>query len=119
MSNLTDTVSMRRLFVCDVHIPPRLATVLRAQGFEAVHVYNINLETADDMAIWRYAKANGAIIVTKDKDFVRISASQPGPPVIHVCTGNSRNSRLVEKLLRSLPEILTQLDSGRGVIELR
>lgn len=106
-------------FVCDVHIPPQLASFFRARGFEAIHAFDVGLETADDITLWEFAKARDGVIVTKDKDFVAMDAAQPGPRVILVCIGNSTNRVLLSRFERLLPEILGHFEAGRRLVELR
>jgi predicted nuclease of predicted toxin-antitoxin system len=110
---------MPRTFLCDTHIPPKLSGLLRAEGFEAFHVRDIGLEAADDSAVWKFATERDAIIVTKDKDFVRLDVSQPGPRVILVCTGNCSNNWLIARFSARLPQILAYFDSGVRLVELR
>jgi len=110
---------MPHLFVCDVHIPPRLAASLRAQGFEAVHVFDVGLEAADDSTIWDYAKDRDAIIVTKDRDFVQMDFTHPGPRIVLVCLGNSSNRLLMDKFFALLPAILGHFEAGQRIVELR
>ena len=110
---------MPKTFLCDVHIFPRLVALLRAEGFEAFHVFDVGLGSADDTAIWKYALDHDAIIVTKDKDFVRLDVSQPGPRVILVCTGNSSNQWLIARFTARLAQVLAHFDSGKRLVELR
>ena len=45
--------------------------------------------SADDIAIWNYAKANGFNILTKDNDFDEWSLLKGCPPkIIHLLCGN-------------------------------
>jgi predicted nuclease of predicted toxin-antitoxin system len=110
---------MALCFVCDVHIPPRLTVWLRAQEFEATHVFDVGLGNSTDLAIWNYAKDRDAIIVTKDKDFVRMDVSNAGPRLVLVCVGNTSNQLLLDKFSRMLPDILGHFGSGMRVVELR
>ncbi|HVW71565.1 MAG TPA: DUF5615 family PIN-like protein [Candidatus Paceibacterota bacterium] len=109
---------MRASFVCDVHIPPSLVKALRAEGFEALHAYEIGLGTATDATIWNYAGERNAIIVTKDDDFAKMSARKSGPFVILVCLGNCGNRELRTKFFSALPAILGHFDSGARLVEL-
>jgi predicted nuclease of predicted toxin-antitoxin system len=110
---------MRMLFFCDVHIPPSLAAALRAWGFEAAHVLDLGLETASDQAIWSRAREEDAIVVTKDRDFVQLAISQPGPRLVLVCIGNSTSRVLRDKFSELLPEVLNHFSAGQRVVELR
>lgn len=71
------------------------------------HVVLHGLDTADDAAIWDFARGNGFIVVTKDEDFQVLSFSRGHPPkVVWVRSGNGPSSQVLELLRRA-----------RGVIE--
>ena len=53
-----------------------LARYLSANGWECIHEQNVGLESADDRAIWQYAKARRLTIVTKDEDFQALATRQ-------------------------------------------
>ena len=57
-------------FLVDAQLPPALARWIASQGHHAVHVFDLELHTADDPAVWRCAEADDSIIVTKDENFV-------------------------------------------------
>ena len=59
------------------------------------------LATADDRAVWAYAAARGLAVVSKDADFVQLSAALgPPPKVIWLRVGNGP-TRDVAALLRA------------------
>jgi len=58
---------MKLLF--DQNLSPRLTILLADIYAESVHVREVGLRDADDLAIWQYAKAHGYAIVSKDSDF--------------------------------------------------
>lgn len=47
----------------DNQLPLALARYLAANGWECVHVQDVGLESADDSAIWQYAKDRNLIII--------------------------------------------------------
>jgi predicted nuclease of predicted toxin-antitoxin system len=58
------------------------------------------LETADDRALWEFAKSNGFTIVSQDSDFADMAAVfGPPPKVIWLRCGNQTND-VIEKLFR-------------------
>jgi predicted nuclease of predicted toxin-antitoxin system len=69
-------------FVVDAQLPPALAAWLRDKGHDAVAVREIGLREADDGDIWSYARAERAIVVTKDEDFGRLAAAAPDARVL-------------------------------------
>jgi predicted nuclease of predicted toxin-antitoxin system len=92
---------------------------LRAQGFEAAHAFELGLQAADDLSLVEHATANGAIIVTKDRDFVHLAAAKSDLRVVLVCIGNCSSRQLMDKFTRLLPEVLSHFDAGKRVVELR
>jgi len=66
----------------------------------SVHVTACGLETADDAAIWDYARQHGLVILTKDTDFHQRCFLYGAPPkVVWIRLGNCTTSNL-EALLR-------------------
>jgi predicted nuclease of predicted toxin-antitoxin system len=105
-------------FICDVHITPRLVGLLRSKGFAADHAASVGLASAADDEIWQHAERHDAIIVTKDSDFLRLNASQPGPRVVLVRLGNCTNKEFLGKFEESLAQILEHFEAGSRLVEL-
>jgi predicted nuclease of predicted toxin-antitoxin system len=59
-------------FLVDAQLPPALCGWLRERGHEAVHVFEIGLIAASDEAVAARAEADGAVLVSKDEDFVTL-----------------------------------------------
>jgi predicted nuclease of predicted toxin-antitoxin system len=59
---------VKRLLL-DQGLAPRAAVILRADGFDALHVVEVGLECADDLLILETARAEGRVCVTLDHDF--------------------------------------------------
>lgn len=53
----------------DQGLSPRAAAILRELGWDAVHVSEISLDTADDAEILSVARNTGRVCVTLDHDF--------------------------------------------------
>lgn len=78
------------------------------------------MERAKDRDIWRHAKAVGCSIVTKDEDFVLSKAADPsGPSVVWVRIGNALRRVILHRLAMAWPAVVTKLDAGESVVELR
>ena len=69
---------MKLLF--DQNLSPRLTRLLADIYVGSVHVREVGLRDADDLAIWEYAKLQGYAIVSKDSDFQQRSLLQGAPP---------------------------------------
>ena len=60
----------------------------------------LGLDQADDSAIWRFAKANGFVIVTQDSDFADLAAHYGPPPKIIWLRCGNQPTAFIAKLLR-------------------
>jgi predicted nuclease of predicted toxin-antitoxin system len=105
-------------FLVDAQLPPALAVWLRSKGQTAEHLFERGLVDAPDDVVWRMASAEGAVIVTKDHDFVEWSASRdPAPQVLWLRIGNVANISLVARLDAVWDLILESLANGARVVE--
>ncbi|MBI4027244.1 MAG: DUF5615 family PIN-like protein [Verrucomicrobia bacterium] len=87
---------------------------------ESNHIRLLGMRTADDHTIWKYAKANGFVMVTLDADFYDISLLRGHPPkLIWLRCGNCP-VRDIERLLRKNASTLLafEKDAGMGCLEL-
>jgi len=106
--------------IVDAQLPPSLASALRDAGCEAVAVREIGLREAKDSAIWQYALENQAAILTKDEDFAQRCLSGVNPPVVvWLRIGNATNPVLLGWFLPLLPAVLSRLEAGDKLIEVR
>ena len=106
-------------FLVDAQLPPALARWLAAEGHEAEHVIDCDLEAEDDSVIWQAAIDRQAVIITKDEDFaIRANMSNDGPPIIWLRIGNSSRSELLKWFTPMLPQIIMELEQGERLIEL-
>lgn len=107
-------------FLVDAQLPPALAQWLREAGFDAQAVREVNLRDANDGTIWRHAEQNGFVILTKDEDFsFRVQASSIGPSVVWLRVGNTSNAALRAWFIPQLPQIITLLNKGCRLVEVR
>lgn len=89
---------MRLLF--DQNLSPRLKRKLEGLFPGSLHVRDVGLATAEDLAIWEYAKGYGLTIISKDSDFRQLSFALGQPPkVVWIQSGNCSTSE-IESLLR-------------------
>lgn len=107
-------------FLIDTNLPPALADWLRSRGHEAEHTVSLELASATDRQLWDYALAHGAVIVTKDEDFVLLKTNEPsGPQIVWIRIGNATRGLLLTKLNSTWPTIMSALKGGEGVVEIR
>ncbi len=105
-------------FVIDEQLPPALAERLRGEGYDAIHVFNGGLGGHPDEAIAREAMARGAILITKDADFVtKSNLGTFSGPIIWIRLGNVTNSALWASLRPVLPAALAAIRRGSRIVE--
>ena len=87
---------------------------------ESTQVVLIGMEQADDQTIWDYAKQNGFVIVTRDSDYLDLSALRGHPPkIVWLRTGNQTKAAVIHLLLKSKDAIERTLDyEGKACIEI-
>jgi predicted nuclease of predicted toxin-antitoxin system len=104
----------------DAHLSPAIATWIKSQfGIEAVALRDLGLRDAEDLEIFETAKAQKAIVMTKDSDFVDLVERLGSPPqIIWLTCGNTSNSRLREILSETLPRVLELLAAGEALVEI-
>ena len=105
---------MKLLF--DHNISPRLIERLKDAYPDANHVSLLGMDQASDEFIWKYARTNGYIIVTKDSDFNDIAILRGFPPkIIWLQIGNCKTFE-IETLLRinhaNINEFIADLETG-------
>jgi len=73
----------------DENLSPRLVAGLSDIFLGSVHVRDVGLARANDVAIWDYARDHDLTVVSKDADFHHLSFVQgPPPKVIWIRRGN-------------------------------
>lgn len=87
--------------IFDENLSPRLPRVLADLYPDSIHVHECGLGSADDSAIWNYAKDNGFAIVTKDSDFQDRSVLHGHPPKLIWLRADNCSAREIENLLRA------------------
>jgi predicted nuclease of predicted toxin-antitoxin system len=104
----------------DAQLPPALAKWLRELGeSRATHVQDLDLLTAEDSEIFEMARQAGAVVITKDSDFIQLQQRfGPPPRLIWLTCGNRSNRALKELMVRSWPRIRDLLAAGEILIEI-
>jgi predicted nuclease of predicted toxin-antitoxin system len=104
----------------DAHLSPAIATWITSTfGIEAIALRNLGLRDAEDTEIFEAAKAQKAVVMTKDSDFVDLVERLGSPPqIIWLTCGNTSNARLREILSGTLPRALELLAAGETLVEI-
>jgi len=105
-------------FVVDAQLPPALCGWLRERNHVAVHVVDVGLGAAGDAEIAAYAEADGAVLVTKDEDFVTLRLPDRFGLLWLRC-GNATNRALAMWLEPRWAEIESLLSAGERFVEVR
>lgn len=97
----------------DENLSPRLTESLQDLFPGTAHVDGCGLGAASDEEIWRFAKENGYVIVSKDSDFFDRSALYGRPPkVVWLRLGNC-TTRYLEDVLRRSEHTLAALEASQ------
>jgi predicted nuclease of predicted toxin-antitoxin system len=104
----------------DAQLTPYLAPWLEQRfGIEAHAVRDLGLRDAKDRDIFRAAGAAGAVVMTKDADFVELLARfGPPPQVLWLTCGNTSNEFLRGMLRGALPLALEAFERGEPLVEI-
>ncbi|MGH9892893.1 MAG: DUF5615 family PIN-like protein [bacterium] len=104
----------------DAQLPPAAATWLRDLGeSEVLHVRELGFEREEDPPLFAKAREAGAVVVTKDSDFVQLQQVKGAPPaVVWVTCGNIRNKDLRDLLTRAWPRVRELLLAGESLVEI-
>jgi len=104
----------------DANISYKLTKTLIPIFGECSHIDSIGINVpAQDIEIWKYAKENGFIIITKDDDFINLMDMKGFPPkVVLLKTGNSSSKSLIELLIKIKPMIDDLEKNEYGLLEI-
>jgi predicted nuclease of predicted toxin-antitoxin system len=104
----------------DAHLSPAIATWITSTfGIEAIALRDLGLRDAEDPEIFEAAKAQKAVVLTKDSDFVDLVERLGSPPqIIWLTCGNTSNAKLREILSETLPRTLELFATGETLVEI-
>ena|SRR3990167_4328512 len=104
----------------DENLSRRIVPFLQTAFPGSTQIALIGLESADDASIWRYAKENGFVIVSRDSDFHERSLIEGHPPqVVWLKIPNRSKTAVLNILLDHHEEIEQALsEEGRTCVEI-
>ncbi|MCC6773409.1 MAG: DUF5615 family PIN-like protein [Gemmatimonadaceae bacterium] len=104
----------------DAQLAPALAVWLReAFGVAALAVRDLQLRDAEDPVIFQAARDAGAVVLTKDADFVTLVGRHgPPPQIVWLTCGNTSNRALRELLTTAWPRVVVLLEAGEPLVEI-
>ncbi|MFP4352922.1 MAG: DUF5615 family PIN-like protein [Puniceicoccaceae bacterium] len=105
----------------DAHLSPRVARWIQEElGHEARHLREVALRDADDDEIFKRARKENVVLISKDKDFADMAARfGPPPAVIWLRCGNTSEERLKQILAAHLEEAIEFIAKGETIVEIR
>jgi predicted nuclease of predicted toxin-antitoxin system len=105
----------------DAQLSPRLRRWIGENfGVECLHVRDLGLRDAEDPEIFQRARDAGAVVMTKDEDFVHlVERNNPPPQVIWITSGNMPNERFKLLLVKTLQDAISLIESGEAVVEIK
>jgi len=109
------------IFWIDAQLSPELAVWLVDRfAVEARHVRDFQLVEATDPAIFEAARKAGAVVVTKDRDFVDLLKRRGAPPqLLWVRCGNTSNRAMMRLLATTFDAAHRLLAAGEPVVEIK
>ena len=105
-------------FLVDAQLPPAFARWLGERGHEADHVADLGMIGASDAAIADRAQATGAVLISKDEDFLALRLPDRFA-FLWLRYGNATNRALFAWLEPRWGEIERLLGEGERFVEVR
>jgi predicted nuclease of predicted toxin-antitoxin system len=98
--------------IFDQNLSPKLIQRLQDLFPGSTHASLCGLGTSMDLKVWKYAKANGFNIVSKDADYGEICMKLGYPPKIIWIQRSNCSTTQIEELIRRDIEYIRLLDSN-------
>jgi len=105
----------------DAQLSPAIAAWINRtfDDIEAESVRALGLRDATDPEIFEEAKKSGAVVMSKDDDFIQLIQLRDAPPkLIWITCGNTSNARMREILSTALLKAIELLQSGEKIVEI-
>ena len=100
----------------DEQLSPSLARWLVGHGQEAEHVYEAGLMGMADTEVARRALETGAVIVTKDEDYLSFRGDIGSVQVLWIRVGNVPTRVLFERLESVWTDVIGDLQRGEPIV---
>ena len=88
-------------------------------GLDAIAVRDLGLRDAEDPVIFERARSVGAVVVSKDSDFVDLVLRHgPPPQIVWLTCGNTTNAYLRVLFSSTWPRVATLLAANEPLVEI-
>jgi len=104
----------------DAHLPPSIAPWLHSTfGVEVVPIRDLGLRDEEDSKLFKAARSEEVVLMTKDSDFLVLLERHGAPPqVVWLTCGNTSNEHLRQILQSAFPQALELLKQGEPLVEI-
>jgi predicted nuclease of predicted toxin-antitoxin system len=105
----------------DAQLSPFIASWINTNfpDLNAKSLRSLGLRNATDYEIFRQARAQNIVLMSKDQDFVKLIEINGTPPkLIWVTCGNTSNARMCEILKESLLQAILLLNNDESIVEI-
>lgn len=104
----------------DAQLSPALAPWIQANfPVTCLAVRDVGLRDATDLEIFKEARKQNAVVISKDADFVNLLTQyQPPPKIIWLTCGNTSNKRLKEIFTQHLQTAIQLLKGADDLVEI-
>ena len=103
----------------DLPLSPTVAEALKRAGYDAVHVRDFGLQSAEDEIIFKKASEENRVILSADTDFATILAlrSEKKPSVVLFRRGTERRpEQQIRLFMSNLSAIQKDLEQGSIIV---
>jgi predicted nuclease of predicted toxin-antitoxin system len=104
---------MKLLF--DQNLSHKLCQALSDVFPNSVQARRVGLATADDRAIWDYARAHGFTLVSLDADFAELATLLGSPPKVIWLRRGNQPTAVIEAMLRDHAQAIAAFDGDEAV----
>ncbi|MGM0589444.1 MAG: DUF5615 family PIN-like protein [Bacteroidota bacterium] len=105
----------------DAQLSPAIAAWINRnfEQIEAESVRAVGLREALDQEIFKQAKTQQVVVMSKDSDFIKL-IEQHGPPpkLIWITCGNTSNAKMRKILRQTLLKAKELLEQGEAIVEI-
>lgn len=104
----------------DAQLSPVIASWLTSTfSVFASALRDVGLRDATDRKIFAEANAIGAVVMTKDSDFIKLLEELgPPPQIIWLTCGNTSNANLKQILSKTFAQAVSLLEDGEPLVEI-